>query len=235
VKPKRLLLGDRGLVLEYGDRIDSKTCGRVRLMGVAIEQQNINGIVNIVPTFRSLLIQYDPMVISFQLLNAIVDDLEQKIHDQKLPTGRYYEFPTYYGAPYDLDTDKIATHNSISCKDVIRIFSDTIFEVYMIGYIAAMPYLGGLPECLHTPRLQSPRTRLDAGVVGIGGQQVSVLPVKLPSGFNYIGRCFYDIYDPNHFPPSPFLTGDLIKFTSVSLEAAEACKGRFPEKLDNFL
>lgn len=226
---KRLLLSEKGLVLEYGNRIDPVISGRVRLTAAAIRDKKIDGILNLVPTYRSLLVEYDPLVISLDRLNAVVDGIERNLKDIEPPRGRFFELPTYYGKPYDFDTVRIAEHNDLSPEDVVRVFSETTLLVYFIGFIAALPYIGGLPERLHTPRLPSPRAKLPAGVVGIGGQQVAYPPVELPSGFNYIGRCYYKVYDPDRFPPTPFQAGDRVRFTSVSRKQAESHAGVFPE------
>ena len=231
MKSRRVFLGGSGLVLEYGNQIDSVIFGRVRLAASAIHKKKIPGIVSLVPTFRSLLVEYDPITISLQRLNAVIDEIEQTLKDSEPPQGRYFELPTYYGNPYDYDTDRIAVHNSLTRKEVVEIFSDATLIIYMIGFIAALPYIGGLPECLHTPRLQTPRLKLPAGVVGVGGPQVVIAPVELPSGFNYIGRCFKKIYDPNQFPPTPFMPGDRLRFKAVSLDEAEAHQGEFPKPI----
>ena len=228
---RRLFLSERGLVLEYGNRIDPDIFGRVLLTASVIRKRQVAGILNVVPTYRSLLVEYDPLIVSLEKLNAIIDDIEHNLGDADAPTGRYFELPTFYGKPYDFDTDRIAEHNDIAPEDVVRIFSETTLLVYFIGFIAALPYIGDLPECLHTPRLPSPRVKLPAGVVGVGGQQVAYPPVELPSGFNYIGRCFHKVYDPDRFPPTPFSPGDRVRFKAVSLEEAASHEGEFPEPI----
>ncbi len=231
MRSKRLFLSERGLVLEYGNRIDPVIFGRVLLMASTIRERQVTGILNVVPTYRSLLVEYDPLTVPLEKLNAVIDDIEQNLADADAPTGRYFDLPTYYGKPYDFDTERIAEHNDITPQDVVRIFSETTLLVYFIGFIAALPYIGDLPECLHTPRLPSPRVKLPAGVVGVGGQQVAYPPVELPSGFNYIGRCFHKVYDPDRFPPTPFNAGDQVRFKAVSLKEAESHEGIFPEPI----
>ena len=231
MRSKRLFLSERGLILEYGNRIDPVIFGRVRLMASVIRDKQVAGVLNLVPTYRSLLVEYDPLTVSLEELNTVIDALEQDLADAESPEGRYFELPTYYGKPYDFDTDRIAEHNDITPQDVVRIFSETTLLVYFIGFIAALPYIGDLPECLHTPRLLSPRIKLPAGVVGVGGQQVAYPPVELPSGFNYIGRCFHKVYDPDRFPPTPFAAGDRVRFKAVSLKEAESHEGIFPEPI----
>ncbi len=230
-KSRRLFLGESGLVLEYGNRIDPDIFGRVLLTASVIRDRRVAGILNVVPTYRSLLVEFDPLTISLEKLYAVIDDIENNLSDAEAPTGRYFELPTFYGKPYDFDTARIAEHNDLTPEDVVRIFSETTLLVYFIGFIAALPYIGDLPECLHTPRLPSPRVKLPAGVVGLGGQQVAYPPVELPSGFNYIGRCFHKVYDPDRFPPTPFSSGDRVRFKAVSLEEAASHEGEFPEPI----
>ncbi len=219
------------MVLEFGDRIDPGIFGKVRLMASMLREKQVAGVLNLVPTYRSLLVEYDPLIVSLERLNTLIDAAEKNFADAEPPEGQYFELPTYYGKPYDFDTVRIAEHNRIAPQDVIRIFSETTLLVYFIGFIAALPYIGDLPECLHTPRLPTPRIRLPAGVVGVGGQQVAYPPVELPSGFNYIGRCFHKVYDPDRFPPTPFSPGDRIRFKAVSLKEAESREGIFPEPI----
>ena len=230
-KSRRLFLSESGLVLEYGNRIDPVIFGRVLLTASVIRKRQVDGILNVVPTYRSLLVEYDPLTVSLEKLNAVIDDIEKNLADAEAPTGRYFELPTFYGKPYDFDTERIAEHNDLTPGDVVRIFSESTLLVYFIGFIAALPYIGDLPECLHTPRLPSPRVKLPAGVVGVGGQQVAYPPVELPSGFNYIGRCFHKVYDPDRFPPTPFSPGDRVRFKAVSLEEAASHEGEFPEPI----
>lgn len=232
MRSQKRYLSERGLVLEFGNRITPEINDRVRLMAAAVEERNIKGVVNLMPTFRSLLVEYDPRAISLDALNAAIDDIEKNIGDRVPPPGRYFELLTYYGEPYSYDTGRIAEHNRMSEAEVVKNFSEAVLRVYMIGFIAALPNIGDLPECLHTPRLPSPRVRLPEGMVGLGGQQVAICPVALPSGFNYIGRCFQKIYDPLRQPPSPFRVGDRIRFTSVSLEEAQTRGGEFPGPIE---
>ncbi len=233
MKSRKLCLTESGLLLEFGNRIDPVINGRVRLMAAAIQEKEIPGILSLMPTYRSLLIQYDPIVISLARLKALVEEIEQKLSNRHPPPGRHFELPTCYGEPHAPDLDRVAAHCGLSQDEVVRIFSETPLLIYMIGFIAALPNLGGLPECLHTPRLPTPRIKLPVGMVGIGGQQVAFTPVELPSGFNYIGRCFHKIYDPNRFPPSPFKVGDHVRFMAVSFEEAKACEDIFPEPIES--
>ncbi len=228
---RRLFLSESGLVLEYGNRIDPVVFGKVLLTASVIRDRQVGGNLNGVPTYRSLLVEFDPLTISLEKLNAVIDDIENNLADAEAPTGRYFELPTFYGKPYDFDTARIAEHNDLTPEDVVRIFSESTLLVYFIGFIAALPYIGDLPECLYTPRLPSPRVKLPAGVVGVGGQQVAYPPVELPSGFNYIGRCFHKVYDPDRFPPTPFSPGDRVRFKAVSLEEAASHEGEFPEPI----
>ena len=123
-KSRRLFLGERGLILEYGNQIDPAMSTRVRYMASAIQEKKIDGVQNLVPTYRSLLVQYDPLAITLEKLNTVLDEIEETLTDQKPPPGRYFEIPTYFGKPYNYDTDRVAEHNSLTPDEVVRIFSE---------------------------------------------------------------------------------------------------------------
>jgi KipI family sensor histidine kinase inhibitor len=114
-------------------------------------------------------------------------------------------------------------------EEVIRIFSQTRFLVYFIGFICGLAYLGGMPEELRVPRLASPRTLVPGGSVGFAGGQANAIATDQPSGFNYIGRTFVILYDPQVFPPIPFVAGDEVSFPPVPEEEALGVKGRRAE------
>jgi KipI family sensor histidine kinase inhibitor len=121
---------------------------------------------------------------------------------------------------------RVADIVRLSSEEVIRIFSTTPFMVYFIGFICGLAYLGGLPEALRVPRLATPRTLVPAGSVGFAGGQANAISTDQPSGFNYIGRTFVNLYDPRIFPPIPFVSGDEIVFISVSEEEGRKAQGR---------
>ncbi|HTU02361.1 MAG TPA: allophanate hydrolase subunit 1, partial [Candidatus Sulfotelmatobacter sp.] len=152
-----LAAGDRGLVVEFGDRIDPEINDRVRSLSLALEAEGIPGLVEAVPTYRSVGIEYDPAVLDLDLLQQRVQELLATLDASRLPPSKLVELPTVYGGKYGPDLPFVSRHTGLTEAEVVRLHSETIYRVYMIGFTVGFGYLGGLPERLHTPRLASPR------------------------------------------------------------------------------
>jgi inhibitor of KinA len=104
----------------------------------------------------------------------------------------------------------------LAVEDVVRIHSGTTYQIYLIGFTPGFPFLGGLPEILHTPRLETPRPVVPAGSVGIANNQTGVYPIECPGGWRLIGRTPLRLFDPDREEPFLYQTGDLIKFSPIS-------------------
>lgn len=120
---------------------------------------------------------------------------------------------------YDgVDLDRVAAQCGMSCEDVIRHHSAPIYRVHCLGFAPGFPYLSGLPSCLHTPRLETPRALIPAGSVAIGAGQTGIYPLPTPGGWNLIGRVNFDLFHPHAEPEACtfFKPGDRIRFLPVS-------------------
>ncbi len=210
-----LLAGDRGLVVEFGCSISPEVNDRVRALATALETAHLPGLVEVVPTYRSLGIQYDPTVIACGDLRERVDALLADLDPQKLPPPKLVKIPTVYGGRHGPDLPFVAEHAGLSQDEVIRLHSGTLYRVYMIGFAAGFAYLGGLPERLWTPRLASPRLKVPKGSVGIGGSQTGAYPAETPGGWRLIGRTAMPLFDPSREIPTPMQAGDLVQFVPI--------------------
>ncbi len=224
--PKIRSSGDSAVLVEFENRIAPEVNHAVRALALAVESDSLPGIREVLPAYRALMVTYDPLKIEY-------GDLIEKIHlwveragSIDLPPRRLFRIPTFYGDPHGPDLQRVAERVRLSPEEVIRIFSRNHFMVYFIGFICGLAYLGGLPETLCVPRLATPRTLVPAGSVGLAGGQANAITTDQPSGFNYIGRTFVNLYDPRIFPPIPFVSGDEIVFISVSEEEALKARGR---------
>jgi KipI family sensor histidine kinase inhibitor len=208
--------GERCLIVELGDRIDLLVNRRVRALGLAVEQAGLVGVVEAVPTYRSLAIYYDPLRTERLALQRGVEELldsGQATEGGEQP--RTIEIPTRYGGEHGPDLGFVARHAGLSEREVIRLHAEPLYHVYMVGFTAGFAYLGGLPEQLAVPRLPTPRLRVPAGAVGIGGMQTGVYPVESPGGWRIIGRTFVRLFDPVRQPPASILPGDKVRFVDV--------------------
>ena len=225
-------IGDQAVLVSYEERIDPKINERVQLLSEAISQQRFPWLEETVFSYRSLLVIYHPQKIHFPEVVEAIRKIEQDL--KLLPPGApdTYEIPTIYGGTYGPDLDRVAQITGLSSGEVIDLYSSTTFTIYFLGFLCAQPYLGGLPQKLHVPRLDNPRLHMPAGSVGIGGIQASLITIDQPSGHNFIGRTFLCLYDPMKIPPTPLKAGDRIIFKPISEREIPSMRGKDPVKKD---
>lgn len=207
--------GESCLVVELGDAIDRAVNRRVQALGLALEQAVVKGVLEVVPTYRSLAIYYDPLAISPDILRQQVGALYGLLRDHGDLVPRVVEIPTVYGGVYGPDLEFVARHSGLSCDEVVHIHSEPLYHVYMLGFMAGFPYLGDLAERLAVPRLATPRLRVPSGSVGIGGRQTGIYPIESPGGWRIIGQTPMRLFDPSAEMPTLLLPGDTVRFVRV--------------------
>ncbi len=217
-KPILRPVGDRGLLVEYGDSIEPSINRKVRFMTLALHQEALAGVVEIIPAYRSLMIVYDPVTTSLERLERAIESLERSLDRLNIPPPNTVTIPVLYGGNRGPDIDFVATIHGLTVDDVIRIHSGATYQIYLIGFTPGFPFLGGLPEILHTPRLKTPRPVVPAGSVGIANNQTGVYPVECPGGWRLIGQTPLRLFDPGRKNPFLYETGDLIRFVPISEE-----------------
>ena len=218
-RPKFLDAGDAATVVELGDEICPEVNRRVHDLARAIEDRHVFGIVDLVPTYRSLLINYDPMRTTIVELERAIAAIDAGLVDLNRPPAKIVEIPTAYGGEFGPDLAFVAEHAQLPVDEVIRIHSDADYLVYMMGFTAGFPYLGGMSLRIAAPRLKTPRTKIPAGSVGIAQQQTGIYPADSPGGWQIIGRSPVRIFDPAWDPPVAVEAGHFIRFVPVSEDA----------------
>jgi KipI family sensor histidine kinase inhibitor len=219
--PRFLPVGDAALLVEFGHRIDEIINRRVRSLAQALAQEPLPGLGEAVPTYRSLLIHYDPLHLDYATVERWVRARVERAETLSLPEPRRIDIPTAYGGPYGPDLAFVAQHGGLSAQEVIRIHSGTTYPVFMIGFTPGFPYLGGVDAAIAAPRLETPRTRVAAGSVGIAGQQTGVYPIESPGGWRIIGRTPLKLFDPHADLPALLAAGDRVRFVPISEEEFE--------------
>ena len=218
--------GDQSLVVELGDSIDARTNRRVQGLTRAVESSGVTGIVDLVPSYRSLLVNYDPLEITASELRDHIAKLEKKLRDRSLRPERVVRIPTLYGGGHGPDIDFVADHAGLSVQEVVDLHSGRDYPVYMLGFSPGFPYLGDMSEKLATPRLETPRTVTPAGSVGIAESQTGIYPLASPGGWRLIGRTPVKMFDPEREPPSALRPGDLVRFEPLgSIEQFQEIEG----------
>ena len=214
-----LFSGDSALVIEFGNEISVDINKKIRKMMDDIKKENIDGIVELVPTYCSLLINYDVLKIDY---NTLVEKLKTFLNnDLETAEGEevtLVEIPTLYNDEFGPDLSYVAEHNKISKEEVIKIHTGTDYLVYMLGFMPGFTYLGGMSEKIATPRLESPRLQIYPGSVGIAGKQTGMYPSMSPGGWRIIGRTPLKLYNPDSDTPVYISSGDYVRYVSISEE-----------------
>lgn len=211
-----LVSGDCSVCVEFGNEISPEINTKIRAFKIAVEQSAIDGIVETVPTYRSLLVHYKPEIISFKALTEKFESLMSSLSSIQIPPPTVIEIPVLYGGEMGPDIENVASHNHKTVEEVIRIHTSEDYLIYMLGFIAGFPYLGGMSKEIATPRLKSPRVRIDGGSVGIAGEQTGIYPVDSPGGWQLIGRTPLKLYDADREKPVLLEAGQYIRFKSVT-------------------
>ncbi|KJS02808.1 MAG: hypothetical protein VR65_03920 [Desulfobulbaceae bacterium BRH_c16a] len=212
------IAGDQGLMMEFGEGISPLIHQRIRTMMLALDQEGLDGVVEYSPAYRSITLIYDPLVTTFWQLQEKLVELYRKTSDIILPTPEVVELPVCYGGRFGPDLSFVAANHNLSEEEVIHLHCRPDYFVYMLGFSPGFPFLGGLPEALHTPRLQSPRKKVPAGSVGIANGQTGVYPIASPGGWQLIGRTPLKLFDYGRGNPFLLSTGNILKFRSISEE-----------------
>ena len=213
-------VGVSGVLAVLGDSISEETGARVAALREAILRAQIPGVTESVPAYASLLVRYDPFLTDYDALCRRLEALGSGLSASAQQTGRTVDIPVCYGGAYGEDLPFVAQHAGLPQQDVIALHSAKPYRIYMLGFLPGFPYLGGLDERLYTPRLPSPRTRIPAGSVGIGGQQTGIYPMESPGGWQLIGRTPLRLFVPGRH--LPYAAGDLIRFVPIGPEEFEA-------------
>ena len=218
-----LISGDTSITLELGNEISEDINQKVRRMTIAIKQSKINGIIELIPTYRSIKIDYDPCKIKFDTLVKKLDILKENILAIDFERPRVIEIPVLYKGP---DLKYVSEYNNISVDEVIEIHSSKKYLIYMLGFTPGFPYLGGMNEKIITPRLKEPRSKIEAGSIGIAGNQTGIYPMESPGGWQLIGKTPLKLFDYEKEDPFLFESGDYMKFVSIDQRTFDDIKAK---------
>lgn len=214
-KPKILPCGDRAVVVEFGNEISEECNKKVLDLYNALKKERRWGIVSMIPTYRSLLVKYDPLKIGYDELLSLLQAGGEHDDVEEFRPG-VYEIPVAYGGEFGPDLGFVAEYHGMTQEEVIKIHTEPIYRIYMLGFTMGFAYLGGMSEKIATPRLEKPRTEIKAGSVGIAGGQTGIYPLTSPGGWRLIGKTPVKLYDPKREKPILLEAGNYIKFVRIS-------------------
>ena len=210
--------GEQAMVIEFGDKIDQEINIKVHRFAKLLADLKDDRIIEIVPTYRSLLVQFDLARIKREELADIVHKSLASMKDGEEDSSprKIVYVPVCYGGEFGPDMNFVMEHTKLPAEEIIAIHTGTPYLVYMLGFTAGFPYLGGMSEKIATPRLKTPRTKIPAGSVGIAGSQTGLYPIESPGGWQLIGRTPIKAFSPQSENPFMFAAGDYLQFRAVS-------------------
>jgi KipI family sensor histidine kinase inhibitor len=212
--PRIVPCSETALLVEFGDTVDDASNAKVLGLDRALAQANIPGVTEAIPTYRSLLLLYDPLVQSFADLAFRMHELAASVPDVRGPRRRW-RIPVVYGEEFGIDLEDVAKAHGMTPVEVIRLHTGGDYYVAMLGFLPGFAYLAGLDPRLAISRRADPRTFTPAGTISIGGVQAGVQCLAAPSGWHLLGRTPVRTYHPRRDPVFLVEPGDAVTFYQI--------------------
>jgi len=226
--------GERAMLIAWPAQMDESILKEVIALNRKIEQQNISGIVETIPSIHSITIIFDPQSISFDELTILMKELHKgNALEGSICSNSLWKIPVCYNEQFGLDLREVSNHAGLSIPEIIEIHTESNYRVYSIGFLPGFLYLGGLDKRLHMNRKSNPRLKILKGAVGIGGEQTGIYPSDSPGGWQIIGNTPVQLFDVNKEVPCFAEPGDKIQFFQCSLSEYLAIVELI--KLDSYL
>jgi KipI family sensor histidine kinase inhibitor len=217
--------GDRALVVEFGDRVDRALSEAVLGLAALVAAAAIPGIIETVPTFRSLLVHYDPLVTGRAELEAAIADLAGR----GPPPGRgarLWRIPYCAEGEFAPDLAEVASLTGLTADAVVALHTSVHYHVYMLGFLPGFPYLGDLPAALALPRRADPRLKVPAGSIAIATSLSAIYPYESPGGWHLIGTTPVRLFDLARPHPALMAAGDRVVFDPINAAQFAAIRRR---------
>ncbi|MGA8276921.1 MAG: 5-oxoprolinase subunit PxpB [Rhodanobacteraceae bacterium] len=217
-------LGERSLLLRFGNAIEPALNARVHLAAQALRTAALAGVDDIVPSYAALAVNYEPGAWNDdasntppwqRLADAVLDVIARDATGLVDVARRCIDIPVRYGGTDGPDLAAVAEHSGLDVDAVVARHLAGDYQVAMLGFAPGFAYLTGLDPLLHTPRRQTPRLRVPAGSVAIGGAQTGIYPGMLPGGWQIIGCTARVLFDAQRDPPSLLEAGDRVRFVAI--------------------
>lgn len=209
-------MGENAMMLYLGEQTSPEVSARVQEAANAIETAMGSDLVDLVPSYASLLVVYDPMATDHLSVAHRVTIAVEALESSTSGSGESIVLPVYYSPEAGEDLESLADKAGLSVDQVIALHTGSEYRVYAIGFAPGFAYLGEVDERIAAPRLATPRQKVPRGAVAIADRQTAVYPAVSPGGWNLIGRCPVRMFNPDSEPSMPVRVGDRVRFESVS-------------------
>jgi len=207
--------GDAVLIVEFAERVDPIINARVIALAERLKAVAPRGVLDVVPTFRSVAVYFDPLRTDHDRLVAELQDLASAAVPLDIHRSEPIQIPVEYGGTYGPDLADVARFAKASEDEVVRLHTAVTYRVFMLGFVPGFAYMGTVDQRIAAPRRQTPRTTVPIGSVGIAGVQTGIYPSKMPGGWQLIGRTALKPFDLSRAEPSLFKPGDTVRFVAV--------------------
>jgi KipI family sensor histidine kinase inhibitor len=222
MSPRLLDAGDAAFTVEFGESVDPALLAAVQALDAAISRQQaaggLSGLIETMPTFRSLTVFFDPLVTGRRALIDALQPLFDAAGHAPPPAGRHWRLPVCYEGEAGPDLADTAHAIGVGIDEVVALHSGTEVSVYMLGFLPGFPFMGDLPERLRLPRRTEPRVRVPAGSVAIAGGLTAIYPWESPGGWHLLGRCPVPLFDARRAAPALLAAGDRVRFEPIAAE-----------------
>jgi inhibitor of KinA len=225
--PRLLPLGDSAWTVEFGSTIDELTHARVMGLSASLAHQRLTnplmaGVSDVVSSFRSLTVHFDPWTTDGVALGHRLLDLA--VADVRVSTqGRHWWLPVCFDDAFGPDWSRLCEAKGVAREDAVQQLLDVQLRVYLIGFQPGFPYMGGVPSALQLPRLPTPRQKVPAQTVALAGEMCAVYPWESPGGWNLLGRTPVVLFDLRHTQqPAMLSAGDTVRWYAVDRAAHDA-------------
>jgi len=226
-------LGDNAILIDFGNELNENVNQKLLAIFRKIKDQNLPGVLDVVPAYSSLTIHYDVMKIfdkarGKSVFDIITDQLKKIVEDDaeiSFEENRKISIPVCYDDEFGLDLIYLANEKKLSVEEVIQLHTAKTYRVYMIGFLPGFAYMGTVDQRIQMPRKENPRTNVEAGSVGIAGAQTGIYPLQSPGGWQIIGRTPMQLFNKEKTEPVLLQPGDEIEFFSISKHEFRDYKG----------
>jgi inhibitor of KinA len=218
--PRIVTAGDSALIVEFEERIDTAVNARAIALAGAIAARHLDGVRDVVPTYRTVAIYFDPLRVDYDQLLALAspaaDPAERADAEAVAPSPTTVRIPVCYGGDLGPDLPEVASFAGATEDEVVQLHWSMTYRVFMVGFVAGFAYLGTVNPRIAMPRHSTPRLRVPAGSIGIAGAQTGVYPAETPGGWRLIGQTPLKPFDPQRADPFLMKAGDAVAFYPIT-------------------
>jgi inhibitor of KinA len=207
--------GDSAVIVEFEERIDPAVNARTIACAEAIQAAGVAGVRDVVPTYRSVAVYFDPLRTDNDALTVCLEDAAGGPPAAAAVTRPTVRIPVCYGGDLGPDLAGVASFAGLAEADVVRVHTGGTYRVFMLGFVPGFAYLGIVDHRIAMPRHATPRVRVPAGSVGIAGVQTGVYSGGTPGGWQLIGRTPVKPFDPARSDPFLMKAGDAVQFYPI--------------------